>query len=161
MPKKYKTGQIIHSTKSDPILSYIESLSGEQKSQLSAKSQEIADNQRFLIKLLEDPAAPLSPDNSLPLVANSSKIVWFGQLLDPVLARLEVYILGSKMGENRNLQFESCVPPTPSEISSFSRYLTRADSKSNKTRRSPKVRFGNCCITVSYTHLTLPTIYSV
>ena len=146
VPKKYKTGQIIHSTKSDPILSYIESLSGEQKSQLSAKSQEIADNQRFLIKLLEDPAAPLSPDNSPPLVVNSSKIVWFGQLLDPVLARLEVYNLGSKMGENRNLQFESCVPPTPSEISSFSRYLTRADSKSNKTRRSPKVRFGNCCI---------------
>ena len=146
VPKKYKTGQIIHSTKSDPILSYIERLSVEQKSQLSAKSQEIADNQRFLIKLLDDPAAPLPPDTALSLVANSSKIVWFGQLLDPVLARLEVYNLGPKMGETQNLQFESSVPPTPSEISSFSRYLTRADSKSNKTRRPPKVSFGNSCI---------------
>ena len=150
VPKKYKTGQIIHSTKSDPVLAYIDGLSEKCKSQLSAKSQEISDNQRFLMRLLDDPAAPITPEEPPSIVASSSRVVWFGQLVDPALTRLQVYNLSPKMGETQNLQFESSVPPTSTEVASFSRYLTHTNSSINKARRSPKVKFGFSCIVHLY-----------
>merc|ERR1711989_49843 len=100
----YKTGQIIHSTKSDPILKYIDGLSDSCKTQLSAKSQEISENQAFLMNLLNEPATPLNPEEEKSSLAapssskhvcnnscNSSSSVCFGPLLDPALARLAVY----------------------------------------------------------------------
>ena len=55
-----------------------------------------------------------------------------------------------KMSEIQNLQFESSIPPTPSEIASFSRYLTPVPSKTSKIRRPQKVKFGPSCIVYLY-----------
>ena len=60
VPKKYKCSQTIHSTKSDPLLLYIDSLSNESKQSLAERSQELNNHQQFLMDLLNDPAAPLS-----------------------------------------------------------------------------------------------------
>ena len=151
VPKKYKTGQIIHSTKSDPILKYIDSLSDKCKTQLSTKSQEISENQRFLMSLLDDPTTPLTKEKAKPSqeVCSSSSVL-FGPLLDPALAKLAVYNPSPKMSEIQNLQFESSIPPTPSEIASFSRYLTPVPSKTSKIRRPQKVKFGPSCIVYLY-----------
>ena len=163
VPKKYKTGQIIHSTKSDPILKYIDGLSDNCKTQLSAKSKEISENQAFLMKLLNEPATPLKPEEEksssavsssskhvCSSVCNSSSSVCFGPLLDPALAKLAVYSLNSKMGETSTLQFESSIPPTPADTIAFSRYLNRVSSKITKTRRPQKVKFGVDCIVHLY-----------
>ena len=142
VPKKYKSGQVIHTTKSDPILAYIAGLSDECKTQLSTKSQEISDNQKFLMQLLDDPAAPISvAEQSPPVVVASSQVPSLGQLLDPALAKLQVYDLSKP----QVLQFESSIPPTPTEINIFSRRLAIINyprKVKNRRRRFKRVKFG-------------------
>merc|ERR1711989_26346 len=145
------------------LLKYIDGMSDSCKTQLSAKSQEISENQTFLMNLLNEPATPLNPEEEksssaapssskhvCSSVCSSSSSVYFGPLLDPALARLAVYSLNSKMGETPILQFESSIPPTPADTIAFSRYSTQVPSKISKTRRPQKVKFGVNCIVHLY-----------
>ena len=168
VPKKFKSGQIIHSSKSDPILAYIDSLSDQCKNQLATKSNEITSHQKSLIQLLNNPELPVSPqepspqveptvapltplvDSSHPIIAASVTAVPFGELLQSAIIRLQIYDLSPKVGKLKTLQFESSSPPTPPQISSFtqhivhqnkSRILNSKGQKSKKTK-GKRIKFG-------------------
>ena len=168
VPKKFKSGQIIHSSKSDPILAYIDSLSNQCKDQLATKSKEITNRQQSLIQLLNNPELPVSPqepspqvgptvtpltplvDSSHPISVASVTAVYFGELLQPAITRLQIYNLSPKVGKLKTLQFESSSPPTPPQISSFTHHIVQQNtsripnSKRQKSEiiKGKKIKFG-------------------
>ena len=150
IPKNYKTGRVIHSTQSDPVLAYISGLSETHKTQLSKKSEELTNHQRSLIQSLEN-TPPSNPEEMPDCVRTSgvdekvtvsvvtcNKDPLFGPLTDPSLACLHIHSFGLDHKGPKTLLLESSTPPTSHDKVQFLRLLkTKA-----KTRPPLKVKFG-------------------
>ena len=137
VPKNYKTGKIIHSSKSDPILRYISSLSERDKHQLSKQSSEITEEQVKLIQSLEGPDPPDPSTDPVPSVmAVSSDKVRFRPFLDVSIAQFQIYDVAS-----HRLEFQSANPPNQTDRRMFLQKL-RATGRTN----SRKVSFGKAYV---------------
>ena len=137
VPKNYKTGKIIHSSKSDPILRYISSLSERDKHQLSKQSSEITEEQVKLIQSLEGPDPPDPSTDPVPSVmAVSSDKVRFRPFLDVSIAQFQIYDAAS-----HRLEFQSANPPNQTDRRMFLQKL-RATGRTN----SRKVSFGKAYV---------------
>ena len=151
VPKNYKTGRIIHSSKSDPILKYISGLSDVCKAHLASRSQQLTQKQQDLIQLLdgqESLAAVSDDENCTARGVNSSKltnpeVTEFGCLIDPALIRLQVFSVESRPSRPRMLNFESSIPPSPEDRAKFAQLLKGAYILKRQNKSKPlRVTFG-------------------
>ena len=134
VPKNYKTGKVIHSSKSDPILKYISSLSEHDKQHLSDQSSEIAKEQIRLIQSLEEPHPSADPITSVSLVTSTK--AQYRPIIEVSLARFQIYDVIT----NR-LEFRSACPPTQLDRKTFLR-----NQQTHKRANPQKVRFGKAYV---------------
>ena len=145
VPKNYKTGKIIHSSKSDPILQYISSLPEKDKQQLANQSSEITEIHKNLIQSLEEVNEETPPGadepkhctihsatHTQPKTPIQPKTTHYRPFLGTSIVEFQIYDIIS-----RRLEFQS---PTPPSLA-IKRQLT-ADRRTLKRRYPKKVRFA-------------------
>ena len=133
VPKSYKTGRVLESCKTDPVLQYISGLSEDKQLKLSQYSQEIKEKQEQLIGLLEqgeNSDVIASSVTSAPTPNVSQK---FGLTIQPHLIGLAI----TDLQNQDHLDFISSCPPSPTEQSSFFQRMRR-----KTTRSRQKLKFG-------------------
>ena len=140
VPKNYKTGQIIETCKSDPILKYIASLPQRVTKDLSKKSADITVEQLHLINLLEK---DVSLDQKvLPSKATCSKVAvkhQFRPFLEENIVQYQILDIKTKL-----FDFQSQTPPTNVE-----KELFFAEGYKSKQAAHRKVTFGKAYIIIT------------
>ena len=151
VPKNYKTGTILHSTRTDPVLQYIASLPVQEKEQLAKRSTDISAYQQQLIEKLNEsfdhsvPPTEYTEDKtdyySKPNVENtkissSQVLVHRNTLLEQNLKRISIYDIESKV-----YIFQSEEPPTDQDKITFHRVLS-----TNSKKKVQKVTFGHAYV---------------
>ena len=150
VPKNYKTGKILQSTKTDPVLKYLSELPKHDKQRLADKSSEITKLQQELIMKLNDNSSQGESENTdqitestkpqtlpesipLPDFTVTQVILKARPMIESNMSQLTIYEVKSK-----KITFQSKIPPTTQNKATF----FNAMDKQPRPIRNEKVAFG-------------------